>query len=66
MKAKAADISVQAWQSDGVLLEQYCYTAGTVEPLPKHCHEEYQFGLSFDCAGHTTIEAHPMIFRSPV
>ncbi|MBD1998938.1 helix-turn-helix transcriptional regulator [Leptolyngbya sp. FACHB-541] len=51
MNAKAADISVQAWQSDGILLEQYCYTAGIVEPLPKHCHEEYQFGLSFDCAG---------------
>jgi AraC-like DNA-binding protein len=51
MKAKAADISVQAWQSDGLLLEHYRYTAGTVEPLPKHCHEEYQFGLSFDCAG---------------
>jgi AraC-like DNA-binding protein len=51
MKAKAADISVQSWQSDGILLEQYHYTAGAVEPLPKHCHEEYQFGLSFNCAG---------------
>lgn len=51
MTVKAADISVQAWQSNGLLLEQYCYTAGTVTPLPQHCHEEYQFGLSFNCAG---------------
>jgi AraC-like DNA-binding protein len=51
MKAKAADISVRAKQLDGILLERYCYTAGTVEPLAKHCHEEYQFGLSFNCAG---------------
>lgn len=51
MSIKAADISVHAWQSDGVLFERYRYTSGTVEPLPSHCHEEYQFGLSFDCAG---------------
>lgn len=51
MKTKAADISIHAWEADGILLEQYAYTSGTVEPLPKHAHEEYQLGLSFDCSG---------------
>ena len=51
MKPKAADVAVQVWQSNGVLLERYAYTTGTEEPLPKHNHAEYQFGLSFDCAG---------------
>ncbi|NJO78686.1 MAG: hypothetical protein HC827_09220, partial [Cyanobacteria bacterium RM1_2_2] len=48
---KAAQISVHAWESDGILLEQYAYTSGSVEPLPRHSHEEYQFGLSFNCQG---------------
>ncbi|MBE9181406.1 helix-turn-helix transcriptional regulator [Oculatella sp. LEGE 06141] len=51
MENKAAQISVHAWESDGILLEQYAYTSGFVEPLAKHSHEEYQFGLSFDCNG---------------
>ena len=46
-----AKSSVKAWQSPGILLEHYRYTAGTVEPLPKHSHAQYQFGLSFDCQG---------------
>jgi hypothetical protein len=48
MKNSAAEISVHAWASDGILLERYAYTSGFVEPLPKHSHEEYQFGLSFN------------------
>jgi AraC-like DNA-binding protein len=51
VKNKAAKISVSAWESDGIFLEQYVYTFGSVEPLPKHSHEEYQLGLSFDCQG---------------
>jgi AraC-like DNA-binding protein len=51
MKAKPSQITVQVWHTDGIVLEQYCYTPGTVEPLPKHTHEEYQFGLSLDCVG---------------
>jgi AraC-like DNA-binding protein len=51
VKNKAAEISVSAWESDGIFLEQYVYTSGSVEPLPKHSHEEYQLGLSFDCQG---------------
>ncbi|NJO42675.1 MAG: AraC family transcriptional regulator [Cyanobacteria bacterium CRU_2_1] len=51
MKNRAANISVHAWESDGILLERYAYTAGSVEPLPKHSHEDYQFGLSVDCQG---------------
>ncbi|NJN86299.1 MAG: AraC family transcriptional regulator [Leptolyngbyaceae cyanobacterium SL_7_1] len=51
MNNKAAQISVQAWESDGILLEKYAYTSGSVEPLLRHSHEEYQFGLSFNCQG---------------
>lgn len=54
MRHEAAQVSVQAWESDGVLWERYAYTAGTVSPLPKHSHAEYQFGLSYDCAGEYT------------
>ena len=46
-----AKIAIQAWQSPGILLEHYRYTAGTVKPLLKHSHAQYQFGLSFDCQG---------------
>ncbi len=51
MKNKAAEISLSAWESDGILIERYVYTLGSVEPLPKHSHEDYQLGLSFDCQG---------------
>jgi AraC-like DNA-binding protein len=44
-------ISISAWESEGLLVERYTYTSGTVEPLPKHSHNEYQFGLSCDCLG---------------
>lgn len=46
-----AKITVKAWQNSGILLERYDYTAGLVEPLPKHSHDEYQLGLSFNCQG---------------
>lgn len=51
MKDNPASISVRAWSAKGILLEQYAYTPGAVNPLPKHAHEEYQIGLSFDCEG---------------
>ena len=51
MQSQSAIVSVQAWEADGILVEKYAYTSGTVEPLPKHTHAEYQFGLSFDCQG---------------
>ena len=51
MPTTAAKVSVKVWEADGVLLEHYAYTPGAVEPLPKHAHAEYQFGLSFDCQG---------------
>ncbi|MEO1388846.1 MAG: AraC family transcriptional regulator [Cyanobacteria bacterium J06634_6] len=51
MKPLAAEISVRAHQSDGLIIEQYAYTAGAVAPIPKHSHEEYQFALSFDHVG---------------
>ncbi|MGD1932446.1 MAG: helix-turn-helix domain-containing protein [Leptolyngbyaceae cyanobacterium] len=51
MPTKAAKISVEVWEAGGVLLEHYAYIPGAVEPLPKHAHAEYQFGLSFDCQG---------------
>lgn len=46
-----SEIGIRAWESEGLLIEQYTYTSGTVEPLPKHSHNEYQFGLSYDCLG---------------
>lgn len=49
--SSTASLRVQAWVFQDVLLEHYTYTAGSIEPLPTHSHEEYQFGLSFDCAG---------------
>jgi AraC-like DNA-binding protein len=51
MVNEAAEISVKAWRSDSLLLERYAYTSGSVEPIPKHSHEEYQFGLSVNCPG---------------
>ena len=54
MRHEAAKVSVQVWESNGILLEQYAYTPGTVEPLPKHAHAEYQLGLSYDCPGEYT------------
>lgn len=47
----AATVTIRAWQSDGILLEQYAYTAGSAEPLPKHSHQEYQLGLNWDRHG---------------
>ncbi len=49
-----AKVAVQVWESNGILLEHYAYTAGAVEPLPKHAHAEYQLGLSYDCQGQYT------------
>lgn len=51
MPTQAATISVKAWESDGILLERYTYTAGDVIPLSKHTHNEYQFGFSSNCQG---------------
>lgn len=57
-----AKIKVEAWDANGILLEHYTYTAGAVEPLPKHSHADYQFGLSFDCQGqyHYRGATHPI------
>ncbi len=46
-----ATIGVSTWRLPGVLVERYTYSAGTVEPLPKHVHAEYQIGLSIDSPG---------------
>lgn len=46
-----SQITVKASQLPNILLEQYIYSAGSVEPLPKHSHQEYQLGMSFDCQG---------------
>ena len=51
MNIRQAQITVKASQLQDILLEQYVYSAGSVEPLPKHSHQEYQIGLSFDCQG---------------
>ena len=50
-KLRRSQITIKAFQLPGILLEKYIYTAGSVEPLPKHSHQEYQLGLSFNCQG---------------
>ena len=50
MKA-SAKITVSTSQLPGILIEKYTYSAGAVEPLSKHSHQEYQLGMSFDCQG---------------
>lgn len=51
MKTKQAKITVSASQLPGILIEKYTYSAGAIEPLPKHSHQEYQLGISFNCQG---------------
>ena len=51
MENKQSQVTVTASQLQGILLEKYCYTVGIVEPLPKHSHQEYQLGMSFNCQG---------------
>lgn len=46
-----AKLTVKASQLPGILLEKYCYTSGSLVPLPKHSHHEYQLGLSFNRQG---------------
>ena len=47
----SSTVTVKVWQLKGILLEKYSYTVGTVKPLPRHSHQEYQLGLSFNCQG---------------
>ena len=51
MKSIQAKITVLTSQLPGILVEKYVYSAGRVEPLPKHSHHEYQLGMSLDCQG---------------
>lgn len=46
-----ASIELRSWELNGLFIERYRYSSGFVEPLSKHSHDEYQFGLSFDCQG---------------
>ncbi|WP_052055858.1 AraC family transcriptional regulator [Myxosarcina sp. GI1] len=51
MRSQPTQITVSTWQLPKILIEKYTYSAGTVEPLPKHFHHEYQLGMSFNCQG---------------
>lgn len=51
MRDKLAQVTVQACEFKGLTLERYAYTPGSLEPLKKHSHEDYQLSLSFDCPG---------------
>ena len=51
MNNRPAKVTVTASQLPGILIENYIYTAGSVEPLRGHSHHEYQLGLSFNCQG---------------
>jgi len=43
--------TVKAWQLDNLLLERYEYVPGSIEPIPKHSHEDYQIGFSSNSIG---------------
>ncbi len=51
MKSKAVQHTIKVWSFPDLLLELYRYAPGPAESLPKHCHDEYQFGLSLDFPG---------------
>jgi AraC-like DNA-binding protein len=51
MNTARSQITIKAFSLPGILWEKYLYTAGSVEPLPKHSHQEYQLGLSWNCQG---------------
>lgn len=51
MNIKRSQISLKVSQLPNILLEQYNYSAGEVQPLSKHSHQEYQLGMSFNCQG---------------
>ncbi len=42
---------VNAWHSQGVLLERYCFAPQLAVSLPAHSHDEYQVGLSLTDPG---------------
>jgi AraC-like DNA-binding protein len=48
---KIATVTVTALDLDGIILEQYAYTTGSISPLPKHCHENYQLGMNLHQCG---------------
>ncbi|MBE9042021.1 helix-turn-helix transcriptional regulator [Oscillatoriales cyanobacterium LEGE 11467] len=66
MPLPPAKIFANVWKSPEILLEQYIYTPGSVEPLPSHAHDEYQFGLSYDTQGEYTYRGatHPIPIAS--
>jgi AraC-like DNA-binding protein len=47
----AARHSVTAWSFGDVRLERYRHAPGPTAAIPRHAHDEYQFGLSLDAAG---------------
>ena len=51
MKIKQSEMIVHTSQLPGILIEKYSYSAGAVEPLPKHSHQEYQLGMSSNTQG---------------
>ena len=46
-----AKLTIKVFQLPHILLEKYVYTPGSLVPLPKHSHLEYQLGLSFNRQG---------------
>ena len=50
--SEGGDHRVRAWSGgEAVFLESYLYAPGPAESLPKHSHDEYQFGLSLNFPG---------------
>ena len=46
-----AKVKIKTWQFEDILLEKYCYSSGTIEPIPKHSHPEYQLGITLNRPG---------------
>lgn len=50
MKSEAK-VKIKTWHFENILLEKYCYSSGTIEPIPKHSHPEYQLGITLNRPG---------------
>jgi AraC-like DNA-binding protein len=51
MPASPQSVTVEVWQTPGLLLEFYRYGPGRHALIPRHAHAEYQLGLCLDHPG---------------
>jgi AraC-like DNA-binding protein len=48
---KIATVTIKALDLNGIILEQYTYTTGSISPLSKHFHENHQLGMNLHQCG---------------